>query len=82
MPTYSFLNTQTKKIHTDFISISECEEYLRLNPHIEQIPCAPALVDPYSLGLKKPPKDFQQLLKKIHNQNPGSNIQTHNLGEI
>lgn len=82
MPTYQFKNIKTNDEHTDFMSISERDIYLENNPDIEQMICSPAYVDPYSLGLQKAPKDFQQLIKKIHRQNPGSNIQTGNLGEV
>ena len=36
MPTYDFINTKTGKKFTDFMSISEKEDYLKKNPHIKQ----------------------------------------------
>ena len=37
MPTYTFINTKTKKEHTEMMSISEMEEYLDKNKHISQV---------------------------------------------
>ena len=36
MPTYDFLNTKTGKKFTEFMSISEKEDYLKKNTHIKQ----------------------------------------------
>ena len=37
MPTYTFFNKRTRKEFTDFMSISEKEEYLDKNHHISQV---------------------------------------------
>jgi len=37
MPTYTFYNKRTKKEHTNLMSISEMEEYLRKNKHVSQV---------------------------------------------
>ena len=36
MPTYDFINTKTGKKFTEFMSISEKEDYLKKNKHIKQ----------------------------------------------
>ena len=36
MPVYTFINTKTDKEHTDYMTISEMEEYLSKNKHIRQ----------------------------------------------
>ena len=36
MPTYDFINTKTGKKFTEFMSISEKEDYLKKNNHIKQ----------------------------------------------
>ena len=38
MPTYDFLNTNTNKMEELFMSISEMEEYVKENPHIQIAP--------------------------------------------
>lgn len=70
MPTYTFLNKDTGEEFTDFMSISALEEYLASNPNIQQVPCAPAIVDPVGLGITKPPSDFlKNVIGKVkHNQ--------------
>lgn len=48
------------------MSISEREEYLKANPHVnQQIVSAPSLGDPVRLGLKKPDSGFRDRLKEI-----------------
>ena len=37
MPLYTFYNKQTKKEHTDMMTISEMETYLEQNSHINQV---------------------------------------------
>ena len=36
MPVYTFINTKTKKEHTEMMTIAEMETYLEQNPHIKQ----------------------------------------------
>lgn len=65
MPTYTFENTRTGKVHDEFMSISQLGEYLAANPQLQQIITeAPALGDPVRLGLKKPDANFRDVLKK------------------
>lgn len=48
------------------MSISEREEYLKANPHVnQQIVSAPSLGDPVRLGLRKPDSGFRDRLKEI-----------------
>lgn len=66
MPTYTFLNTDTGESFTEIMSMSEREEYLASNPHIQQqIVSAPSLGDPIRLGLRKPDNGFRDRLKEI-----------------
>lgn len=37
MPTYTFENTKTGEEHTDIMTISEMETYLKKNKHIRQV---------------------------------------------
>jgi len=64
MPTYRFLNKDTNEEFNEFMSISECEQYLKDNPHLEQMVYgAPAIG--YSTLTKKPDSGFRDVLKKI-----------------
>ena len=44
MPTYSFYDTKTGEEFEAFLKISEREEYLRSNPHIQSVITAAAIV--------------------------------------
>ena len=75
MPTYLFLDKNTNKESTKFMSISECEKYLADNPHIEQLVNGfPSLGDSVRLGVKKPDETFRDILRRIKKNNAGSNI--------
>lgn len=71
MPTYRFLNTETNEEFDDFISISRKEELLRLNPHIQQILEAPAIVSSVS-SQRKLPDGFKEVLSKVAEAHPES----------
>lgn len=62
MPTYSFSNKNSSEIFDMFLSITEREDYLKNNPHIEQLISAPAIVSGIS---KKPDAGFRDILKNI-----------------
>ena len=66
MPHYRFENLNTSEEEVLFMSISELEEYLKTNPHIQQlINGAPAIGDSIRLGLRKPDDAFRDRLKEI-----------------
>jgi hypothetical protein len=67
MPTYNFLNNETGEEFTEFMGISEVEEYLKNNPNITQLVNeAPGLVSGVSM---KPDQGFRDLLKDIKKNN-------------
>jgi hypothetical protein len=73
MPTYTFRNSDTDEIIEQFMSISEREPFLENNPHLKQVPTAPAIVDPINIGVTKPPSDFQKhVLGRIKATQPGA----------
>lgn len=74
MPTYSFRNRTTNEEWTTVISMAEREEVLR-DPNIEQlVVSALSLGSVERLGIKKPDKEFRQILSYIKKRNPGSTI--------
>jgi hypothetical protein len=73
MPTYKFLNTETNEEFEDFISISKKEELLKLNPHIQQIIEAPAIVSITSTK-NKVPEGFKEVLSKVAEAHPESQV--------
>ncbi len=78
MPTYSFKNNDTGEEFSEFMSMSEREKYLADNPHIHQLPCAPAILGRgVAMGDRmKPSEGFRDVLKAISRANPGNNINT------
>lgn len=73
MPTYEFRNKETGEIHERFLSFSGKDEYLAQNPHLEQtITKAPAFVGDH-VTIKKD-SGFKEVLQKIHEKTPGSQL--------
>jgi len=75
MPTYQFLNTETGEEFETLMKISERDEYLKTNPHIQPIISAPALVTGVSASKQnKVPDGFKDVLSKVSEAHPGSNL--------
>lgn len=68
MPTYRFLNKQTKEEWEQFMTISELDEFLKSNPQIEQLVNGfPGLG--YSMVLRKPDDGFRDMMRRIKKAN-------------
>lgn len=76
MPTYDFKNTDTDEVFTKVMKIAEKEEYLKANPHIQQMVSAPNLVDPVRIGVRKVDNGFKEVLQRVHEKTPGSRLNT------
>jgi hypothetical protein len=77
MPVYTFKDKSTGKVWDEFMSISERDDLLANNPHIEQGLAAPAICDPTRVGVRsKPESGFRDVLKKIKSKHIRSNINT------
>ncbi len=78
MPTYSFIDTNSDKEFTEFMSMTEKEEFLKANPHIQQtLLTAPPVCDPTRIGVtSKPDNGFRDVLKNIKSKHYKSNINT------
>ena len=44
MPTYNFYDSELDEEFEMFMKIAEREEYLKENPHIKPVVCAPVLI--------------------------------------
>lgn len=65
-------NNETLEEFEVTLKYSELEEYLKENPHIQQIFTKfPGMGDPVRLGLRRPDDGFRDVLKKakIHKHN-------------
>lgn len=70
MPFYNFKNNETEEITEELMSWSECEEYLKANPHLSLVILgAPSMGDPVRMGMKKADSGFRDLLKDIKKRN-------------
>lgn len=75
MPTYNFLNTDTGEEFESFMKISEREEYLIANPHIQPVMTAPAIVSGVSTSTQnRVPDGFKEVLSKVAEAHPTSDV--------
>lgn len=75
MPTYKFRNKETDEIWEEFFHISECDKFLKENPHIEQLfNGGPSIIS--GRPLKPTSNEFKSLLKEIKKRHKGSTIET------
>lgn len=74
MPTYTFRNKDTGEVYDKIMSWNSREEYLKENPNLETIIGAPAMGDPVRLGVRKNDEGFKEVLSKIGQANPFSNL--------
>ena len=71
MPTYDFINTKTGKKFTEFMSISEKEDYLKNNKHIKQGIGKINIVS--GTGIKTA-SGWKDMLSRIGDAHPGSKV--------
>ena len=71
MPTYTFKNNDTEEVFDRFISIADKDNFLLENPHITQIIGAPKIISG-RMGGMKPSDGFNDVLRKVADQNPYS----------
>ena len=70
MPNYTFKNKETEEVIELNMKISERDEYVKNNPHMQQlITGAPAIGDSVRLGIRKTDGEFNSLLKHIKKGN-------------
>jgi len=67
MPTYNFLNKKTNEEFSEFMSISSVDDYLKENPHLEQLLTGSPMI--VSGVPQKPDNGFRDLLKSIKRSN-------------
>lgn len=75
MPLYEFRNKNTGEVFEKMMSISAKAEYLEQNPNIESyISGAPPLMDPVTVGVRRTDQGFKEVLQRIHEKTPGSQL--------
>lgn len=78
MPTYTLRNKETNEVFDVIVSYSTYEKMLEENSNLERVWDASALiVGGVTIGRSMKPDDgFRDVLRKIKNENRGSNINT------
>lgn len=73
MPTYDFRNKETGELIEKVMKISEKEQFLIDNPHLEQtITSAPAFAGDHIVV--KQDTGFKEVLQKVHERTYGSTL--------
>lgn len=72
MPTYNFIDTTTDELIEVFMSISERDEFIKENPHMQQtLISAPSIVSGVSGSSQyRTPDGFKEVLSKVAERNP------------
>ena len=82
MPTYDYTCSKCNHIWSRLLKISEREQPLaegcpncnELGGVSQTILAAPSLGDPFKLGRMKPDNGFKEVLQKVHERTPGSQL--------
>jgi hypothetical protein len=74
MPTYTFIDTQTKEVFDVIMSMSDLDDYKKENPqHERHFDEAPVIVSASSSSLKSD-DGFKEVLSKISEAHPASEL--------
>ena len=65
MPNYTFYNRKLKEEVIISMPIADLDNFIVINPHLEQVVTAPAIADPTRLSLRKPDAGFRDVLKRV-----------------
>ena len=75
MPTYVFRNKKTGEQFEQIMKISELDSFRAENPQLETVIQAVAFGDPTKLSSsRKFDSGFKEVLQKIHERSPGSEL--------
>ncbi len=77
MPLYDLRNRKTGDEFREWMSISEKEQYLIDNPHVEQMfTRGNSVLDPIRLGRQKPDDSFRDILRNIKKKHAHTTVNT------
>ena len=76
MPTYTFKNTNTGELTEVVMKIAELDSYRESNPQLETVIGSPMICDPVRIGVRKMDTGFKEVLQRIHEKTPGSQLNT------
>ena len=73
MPTYRFYDTVTQEEYDEFMSISELDDYKKLNPDVKQVPVPVAIAGDHIMGVgPKVDGGFTENMQRIAESHPGT----------
>tara|TARA_Y100000996_G_C22340007_1_gene568239 strand:- start:78 stop:386 length:309 start_codon:yes stop_codon:yes gene_type:complete len=73
MPTYTFYDTVTCEQYDEFMSMSELDDYKKLNPQVQQVPVAVAIAGDHIMGVgPKQDNGMTENLQRIAESHPGT----------
>lgn len=74
MPTYDFLNKKTEEVEEHFMKISEYDDFVKDNPHLQRQFTAPALISQAQGNIVgQTSTDWRDHLKRIKKQSGRNN---------
>lgn len=74
MPTYVFRDKETGEQFEKIMKIAELDDFRKDNPQLETVIHAPAFCDPVRVGARKMDTGFKEVLQRIHEKTPGSQL--------
>jgi len=74
MPTYTFRDINTGNVTEHVMRISELDSFREQNPNLEKLIDAPMICDPVRVGARKMDTGFKEVLQRIHEKTPGSEL--------
>ena len=75
MPLYDFKNTETGEYEEKFVSMSDYDQFLIDNPHLERAYIKAPSLNKGGLGVRTKPNDgFKEVLSKISDAIPNSKL--------
>jgi hypothetical protein len=75
MPTYIFHNSESGETFEMWMKMTERDQFLRDNPHVQSVLTAPAIVSGVSTSSQnRVPNGFKEVLSKIAETHPNSTV--------
>lgn len=78
MPTYNYLNTKTDEVIEKTHSMDEHKKFLKKNKFYETCFTTPPIIGKERLTSRKVSQGFKDVLRKVHDETPGSTLRQNN----
>jgi len=74
MPTYTFEDTQTGEVFTDILSMNECDQFKKDNPHIKQLITRMNIVSGVAGKTHKNDQGWGEMMSRLGDANPNTSL--------